>query len=517
MPRLGLLRISDLIDGIRAGLSRMEILALYPILALAAVWFGNWDLLLVTAFLLPTLLALQAFGRAEHRPKSPLLQQSVDGPTGFPRRPALTAMIDRAVTSAPGNATVAIAIGIDKSRPVAERWNRQLGDEILSCAATRLREALGKGGMIARIGETEFGIVLHPSHSAQVDRVLPLIHRLRNVLQKPISVGGSTVHVSASFGHCTLDMSPARTGDSVLSAAEIALGDARRHGASAIRGFCPELGQERKRQANLVDQVEAAVNNGEIKAWYQPQICTDTGLISGFEALARWHHPEDGVLAPGEFLGAVAEAGQMSRLGKVMLYNALSALKSWDRARLDIATVAVNFSTEELRDPLFADWIKWEVDRFDLRPNRLTVEILETVAAQSEDDIIIRNIELLSRHGVNLDLDDFGTGQASIANIRRFHVNRIKMDRSFVTKLDEDPTQYAMVSAILSLAEHLGLDTLAEGVETAGEHSTLAQLGCGYVQGFGIARPMPFEDTIAWVHAYNQKLGAPTCIRRQAG
>jgi EAL domain-containing protein (putative c-di-GMP-specific phosphodiesterase class I) len=356
MPRLGLLRISDLINGIRAGLSRMEILALYPILALAAVWFGNWDLLLVTAFLLPTLLALQAFGQAEPRRKDPFRQQIVDRPTGFPTR-----------------------------------------HTVLAC------------------------------------------------------------------------------------------------------------------------EVEAALTNGEIKAWYQPQICTDTGLISGFEALARWHHPEDGILAPAEFLGAVAEAGQMSRLGKVMLYNALSALKSWDRARLNIATVAVNFSTEELRDPLLADWIKWEVDRFDLRPNRLTVEILETVTAQSEDDIILRNIELLSRHGVNLDLDDFGTGQASIANIRRFHVSRIKMDRSFVTKLDEDPTQYAMVSAILSLAEHLGLDTLAEGVETAGEHSTLAQLGCGYVQGFGIARPMPFEDTIAWAHAYNQKLGTSTRIRRQAG
>ena len=139
-----------------------------------------------------------------------------------------------------------------------------------------------------------------------------------------------------------------------------------------------------------------------------------------------------------------------------------------------------------------------DLDRFDLTPERLTVEVLETVIADMGDDIITRNIAGLATLGCAIDLDDFGTGHASIANIRRFAVGRIKIDRSFIMKVDTDPEQQRMVSAILTMAEQLGLETLGEGVETVGEHAMLAQLGCGHIQGYGLARPMPFEDTLDW-------------------
>jgi EAL domain-containing protein (putative c-di-GMP-specific phosphodiesterase class I) len=182
-----------------------------------------------------------------------------------------------------------------------------------------------------------------------------------------------------------------------------------------------------------------------------------------------------------------------------------------------VPSVSVNFSAEELHDPSLADRVKWEVDRFDLRPSRLTVEILETVAAQSEDDVVLRNIEQLGAHGFNLDLDDFGTGQSSIANIRRFHVNRIKIDRSFVTRLDQDSTQRAVVAGILALAERLNVTTVAEGVETPGEHSVLQQLGCDHLQGFLFSRPMPFDETIAWMRDRAAKASPPTPFRRRIG
>ena len=154
-----------------------------------------------------------------------------------------------------------------------------------------------------------------------------------------------------------------------------------------------------------------------------------------------------------------------------------------------------------------------ELDRFDLSPDRLTVEVLEDVAADLSNEVAIRNVRALSELGCGIDLDDFGTGHASITNIRRFAVRRLKIDRSFVTRVDVDMEQQRYVAAVLSMAEQLGLETLAEGVETAGEHAMLAQLGCAHVQGFGVARPMPFEDTIDWVCRYRDKIAE---IRRLA-
>tara|TARA_Y100001956_G_scaffold39510_1_gene38806 strand:- start:616 stop:1224 length:609 start_codon:yes stop_codon:yes gene_type:complete len=181
------------------------------------------------------------------------------------------------------------------------------------------------------------------------------------------------------------------------------------------------------------------------------------------------------------------------------------ALASWDEAGVTVPCVGVNFSTAELRNPKLVDKVVWTLDRFNLQPERLAVEILESVVASSPDDVVVQNVARLSNLGCAIDLDDFGTGNASITALRRFDVNRIKIDRSFVTNLDRDPSQQRMVAAILSMAEQLDLDSLAEGVETPGEHSMLAQLGCRHVQGFGLARPMPAAKAQEWLRNYERQ------------
>ena len=157
--------------------------------------------------------------------------------------------------------------------------------------------------------------------------------------------------------------------------------------------------------------------------------------------------------------------------------------------------------------------IRWDLDRFDLSPDRLTIEVLETIVAGSPEDAAARNLAALAKLGCRIDLDDFGTGHASITAIRRFTIERIKIDRSFISRVDKDQEQQRMVSAIQTMAERLGLETLAEGVETSGEHAMLGQLGCAHVQGFAIARPMPFDDTLAWLTQHNTKLGTLPQIR----
>ena len=189
-----------------------------------------------------------------------------------------------------------------------------------------------------------------------------------------------------------------------------------------------------------------------------------------------------------------------------MLYHSLTALNAWDAAGLKVPTVGVNFATQELRNPNLAENIKWELERFDLPAARLSVEILETVMTDRPDDIVTRNIAALSELGCHIELDDFGTGHASISAVRRFNISRIKIDRSFVLRADRDPDQQKLIAAILTMAERLDLDTLAEGVETVGEHALLSQLGCGHVQGFGIGRPMPFDQTLDWITAHEAKL-----------
>jgi EAL domain-containing protein (putative c-di-GMP-specific phosphodiesterase class I) len=200
-----------------------------------------------------------------------------------------------------------------------------------------------------------------------------------------------------------------------------------------------------------------------------------------------------------------------------VVFQSLTALRGWEAAGQMVPTVAINFGMDELRSPRLAARLKWELDRFELDPARLTVEVMETVVASAEEDVMMRNLAELREMGCGIDLDDFGTGHASITAIRRFGVQRIKIDRSFVTCVDSDREQQRVVAAILSMAETLGLDTLAEGVETPGEHAMLAQLGCRHVQGFGIARPMPADEVEDWLKTHAARRIEPLRLGKRIG
>ncbi|MEM8592362.1 MAG: GGDEF domain-containing phosphodiesterase [Pseudomonadota bacterium] len=349
-----------------------------------------------------------------------------------------------------------------------------------------------------------------------VETAIQLAGRLQSAIESPVSVDSTTVYITSSIGFCVSSRAPSPNGEAMLDAALVAMVEARRNGPSAIRAFTPEMRARIEARHSLIEEVGAALDSGDIHPWFQPQISTETGRLTGFEALARWKHATKGLVSPAEFLPAIEQAGLIERLGEAMLYHALTALKAWDEAGVRVPTVGVNFSTAELRNPRLVEKIKWELDRFEVKPSRVCVEILESVVAKSDDDMVTRNIAGLAELGCKIDLDDFGTGHASIASIRRFSVSRIKIDRSFVMKVDEDPEQQRMIAAILMMAERLGLETLAEGVESSGEHAILAQLGCGHVQGYGLARPMPFEETKSWIERHDKKLVSANAAARRA-
>ncbi len=421
-----------------------------------------------------------------------------------------------------GRKSAIFMIEIDEYDRLDERHGPAAAEDVARQAAQRIRSSLRDDDIVGWLDPSTFAVTIAPQTTLDLEICLEISGRLARALSEPYAVDGTTIYITASIGFCQLGREASsgdRSGaDPVVVCAEKALEAARAAAPGAIRAFTYQAQSKPAAiRGPATRDVTEAFDNGEIIPWFQPQISTDTGRITGFEALARWMHPLRGPIPPAEFLPQLQEAQRMDRLAEVMIYHALTALRAWDQAGVDVRQVGVNFSSAELSDPKLVDKIAWELDRFELGADRLAVEILETVVAQGPDDVITRNINGLGALGCKIDLDDFGTGHASLGSIRRFGVSRIKIDRSFVMKADRDPEQQRMIRAILTMAEKLDLETLAEGVETVGEHSLLAQLGCTHVQGFGIGRPMPFEQTLRWIRDHNAKLQSPPQIGRAIG
>lgn len=499
---------------LRFVLTGPHVLAFLPALVLGAFWLGGEPALLVVALGLPILFALVG-GFGADTP----LEGSMDRATGLKLVDSLEQALDRSVSNTVGNGcnTGCFLLELDDYPTVLDRYGQSATDEILRRIGDRIGSALRDADQVCRVGDSRFGVAVSPVRHLDLEVAIQIATRLQSAVEEPISLDATSIYLSCNIGFCMANRSEEKTGAAIMSAATLALTEANRNGPSAIRAYSAEMKKNETSRHIFMTEASNALEGGQIQPWFQPQISTDTGKVTGFEALARWIHPTKGVISPAEFLPALEQSGHLERLGEVMIYHALTAAKAWDFAGVDVPMVGVNFAGDELRNPKLVDKIKWELDRFDLAPSRLAVEVLETVVAASPDDTISRNINGLSKLGCQIDLDDFGTGHASISSIRRFAVARIKIDRSFVMKVDRDPEQQRMVAAILTMSERLGLDTLAEGVETAGEHAMLAQLGCGDVQGFGIARPMPFDQTIDWIKAHNSKLQDTPQIGRKSG
>ncbi len=405
-----------------------------------------------------------------------------------------------------------LAVRIDDADRLVSRHGEASFRVLLDELGARLGRALRAQDLFCPLADGGFGVALFPQRALDLGGVLAVAQRIQTHLADPFTLDGASVWPSVSIGFATSPRAAQLNGLDMLQAAEIAADKALRAGPGGLIGysvvdFPAVIGGDH------LASLRRALDSGEIVAHFQPQIRTDTGIVSGIEALARWNHPQKGLISPAEFLPQIEAAGLSPRLADRMLRDSLDALCALDAAGLAVPAVSVNLSAQELRNPRLADEIGWELDRHDLTPDRLAVEILETVVADSDDDIAVRTIARLAAMGCGIDLDDFGTGHASIASIRRFAVGRIKIDRSFVTRLHDDRDQQRIVAAILSMAEQLGLATLAEGVECAEEQVMLAQMGCGHLQGYAIARPMPAADLPGWLRAHTAALaqGEPWC------
>lgn len=431
------------------------------------------------------------------------------------RRPFVLGTLSRFLGQI-GHPTVAVIIEIDDHDRLEEVYGQTSLNTAMGFVQSAIESHLVENDVTVHLDAGRFVAALAPDAPHDLEAMLNTCTRIQHSLVNAPLVTDLPTQLTASIGFAASNKLERPTAEALLHAAHIALSEARRRAPNAVRAYSKAMTQKRKTEKKIVKDAQRAFEKGEIFAYFQPQIDLAKGTLSGFEALTRWHHPERGIINPADFLPALEQAGLMQKLGDTMIKQAVQALTFWDSAGLYVPRIGVNFSMNELRNPRLVDRVAMHLDVSNIAPERLVIEVLETVIATESDDDIVGNLAALADLGCGIDLDDFGTGYASITNIRRFSVGRIKIDRSFVTGIDTDIEQRNMVSAILTMAERLGVQTLAEGVETRAEREALRQLGCQHAQGFQFARPMPVQETVEWASAYFAQANAPTLLSKRA-
>jgi predicted signal transduction protein with EAL and GGDEF domain len=358
-----------------------------------------------------------------------------------------------------------------------------------------LRGSLRESDVLARLGGDEFGILLQAPAGHLRDACAATIGRLGQLLRNPVIVGELPLSVEASVG-VACHPEHGDTADVLLRHADVALSEAKRDGASSAY-YRPELDRHDKTRLQLLGELRRALDEHELILHYQPKLSLRDGLVQRVEALIRWAHPGRGLLPPGEFIELAEQTGLIGPLTLYAIEAALRQTQRWDvqGLRLD---VAVNLSARNLSDPTFPDAVADLLDRFTDTPGRLLLELTESALIE-DPTRAVAVLQQLDGLGVGLALDDFGSGYTSLASLSRLPLHQIKIDRSFVTDLVENPQHAAIVRSIIHLAHDLELEVVGEGVETAAVNSRLKQLGCDLVQGYFYTPPLPPDELSTWV------------------
>lgn len=498
----------------RAILLRRELVVFVPAVALAGLWFGLQAMMLLGL----TALIVAWMTRPIPIPED-LVEELPDLVTGLPQRTESEGIMQMMISDAAssGRSTACLVVGIDEARGIARQMTAPDFDMLQSMMGARLRGALRESDRVGRLDEGRFAVMLTPTTRPDLEGMIQLAARLQSACEAPYAIAARSFNFTCHVGFCLMSRAPETIGTAMIAAAEAAAAEASRNGPSAIRAFSNEIRQGMLQRSTLASEFTAALEAGQIVAYFQPQVCTDTGVISGMQAVPRWLHRERGVLTEAEILPAVDGEGRHQRLAEVMLYQSFHALREWERLPAVPGPVSLALPLAIAADPRLGDRLKWEFDRFDIAPERLRFVLPQDVTAQLNEEVISRNVTSCKQLGCQIELADFGAAPTSVSAIRRSGAGRVRVHRSFVTHVDRDPEQQRLVAAIVSFAEGLGLSTLAEGVATLGEHAMLAQLGCNNVQGKAISAPMPLDETFAWLTRHQEKLAVTPRIGHRRG
>jgi len=420
-----------------------------------------------------------------------------DSLTGLPNRDLFADRLNHAMAEAArrGEMVGLLLLDLDRFKEVNDGLGHQHGDALLRRVAVLLLSELRASDTLARLGGDEFGVVLTGIHSTSEAR--DGANRLVTALEAAVSVNGVDVTPQGSGG-LVLYPEHGSDVDTLLSKADMAM-YAAKDAHSGVEVYSPERDFSLPARLALVTELRHALDEDEILCHYQPLARMIDGQVWGVEALVRWAHPTRGLVAPVEFLAVAEQAGLMNVLTRRVLSVALRQSREWRDAGLDLV-VAVNLSARSLRDPGLPSMVFAALAEAGVAPNRLELEITED--ALLEDPAHAKLIlEELAGGGIRISLDDFGTGYSSLAYLSGLPVDKVKIDRAFLAEIDSDHTNEKIVEAVIGLGRQLGMDVLAEGVETAETWDRLVRMGCPEAQGYYLARPMPGSDLAGWVRS----------------
>ena len=420
-----------------------------------------------------------------------------DGLTKLPNRTLLIDRIDRAlqrVKRNPNHLFALLFIDLDRFKLINDNLGHLVGDKLLMAIAKILAEDLRTMDTVARLGGDEFVILLDDIHSLK-DATL-VGDRLQEKLSIPLDLEGHKISTSASIG-IVLSSSSYRNSSEILRDADIAMYRAKEKGKSRYEIFDQAMYVQTIKAIELEHNLRLALENQEFSLFYQPIISLENNRLAGFEALIRWQHPHHGFIPPMEFISLAEDTGLILELGDWILQEACQQLAAWQKrynyiSGIDALKVNVNIACQQFQKSDFIDKLDQIIVETNLNPACLRLEITERVLLDSE----INTQETLSeirKRQIKLSIDDFGTGYSSLSYLSRLPIDNLKIDRSFITNINSDLESWEIINTIITLAHNLGMDAIAEGVETMEQAQKLQSLGCEYAQGYLFAKPLPVK------------------------
>ncbi len=414
-------------------------------------------------------------------------QATHDALTGLPNRSLLRQRLELALDeSGEHGESLAVAfLDLDRFKLVNDGLGHSIGDDLLIAVADRLQASIGEQDMVARMGGDEFILLLWDVNTA--DQVRPRAKQILSALRPPFHIGGHELHVTASLGVSLLSEG-GRNADQLLKAADVALYHAKSAGRDRWQLDSATADRSAFQQIVLETQLRRAIEQKHFSLVYQPQINLRSGQIVGVEALVRWQHPEGGVIPPEQFISLAEETGLIHELGLWILRAACDQHRIWRDAGLDDIRLAVNISPYQLKRSSLEQDVAAILGETAMPLPLMELELTETALMQEGETT--RLLERLTAKGLSIALDDFGTGYSSLSYLRRFPIDRIKIDRSFVCDINGSQSDGALARAVIMLAHGLNIGVVAEGVETAAQLSLLRHFGCDEAQGYLLGEPM---------------------------
>ncbi|MEG6508043.1 EAL domain-containing protein [Methyloligella sp. 2.7D] len=456
------------------------------------------SLLIVMGFSVPAVIAsrrIRERWRAEDQIRFLALHDSL---TGLPNRLQLRQTLDLAILRCKRNEKpmAVLALDLDRFKDINDTLGHPAGDALLQEVATRLRANVREVDLVGRLGGDEFTIVAEQLDSPE--DVLPLARRICTALGETYRIDGHDVISSTSIGIAIAPID-GETGDQLLKNADLALYRAKQDGRNTYRFFEPSMDAALQKRRRLENDLRVAIRKNQLHVEYQPQFDLKTGTLTGYEALARWHHPTDGDIPPSVFLPLAEETGLIGPIGEWVLRTAAAYATTWPKD----TKLAVNLSPAQFKVQNVTEMVRRILDETGFEPRRLELEITESLLLQNSETVV-GTLEALDRLGVSIAMDDFGTGYSSLSYLTRFPVRKIKIDRSFIETLGEDKQSSAIVNSIVGLGKSLDVTITAEGVETQNQAELLKRWGCNEVQGYFFGGPEDQVEVDRQVHSEQQ-------------